>query len=61
MVDCNNVIAMDMNMLIMFRCPLFENEGATCVFARPKQGEQGDELQCRDKACEIRLPEGEGK
>ncbi len=58
MVDCNNKVEMDMDMLVMFKCPSFEKAGLMCVFSSMKDNvEPKKGLRCRSQACAIRLPE----
>ena len=57
MVSCDNTVEMNMDMLVMFKCPSFSKAGLMCVFASMKDVDSKKGLRCRDKACEIRLPE----
>ncbi len=57
MVDCNNIVEMNMDMLIMFKCPAHSGKGLLCVFSSMKDIDAKKGLRCRDTACKIRLPE----
>jgi hypothetical protein len=60
MVNSDNIVEMDMDMLIMFKCPSFSSSGLMCVFASMKDNMGSKDskkgLKCRELACEIRIP-----
>ncbi len=53
MVDCSEIVEMDVDMLTMFKCPSFQETGLDCVFVSIRNTSG---LKCRDSACSIRLP-----
>ncbi len=58
MVDTNNEVRLDMDLLIMFKCPSHatKNKGMFCIFASMIDLELKKGLRCKSLACEIRIP-----
>ncbi len=58
MVDTNNEVKLDMNLLIMFKCPAHAADGKRkfCIFGSMRDFESKKGLKCKSLACEIRIP-----
>ncbi len=58
MVDTGNDVKLNMDLLIMFKCPSHtaENTGLFCIFSSMRDLEKLTGLKCKTQACEIRIP-----
>ncbi len=61
MVDTTNEVKLDMNLLIMFKCPAHavENKGKFCIFGSMRDFKSKQGLKCKSLACEIKIPKGD--
>ncbi len=59
MVDTDNEVKLDLDLLVMFRCPAYAKEGLLCIFSSMRDIEKKTGLKCKSLPCKIRIPEKE--